>query len=165
MTRSFLLLALGLTACTSPEAPPVDAAPTEAPLASDAPATALAVSDAYAMPAPLGGTGVLFFTIDGGPTPDTLVSVSYDGAAKTDLHESISEADGTSGMRALTGIPVTAGAQVRLGPGGYHTMLVELTRPLAVGDTLAATAAFTSGTTLPVRAIVRSIDDLPAPTP
>ena len=158
MTRSFLLLALGLAACTSPETPPA-----EAPLASDAPT--LAISDAYAMPAPLGGTGVLFFTIDGGPTPDTLVSVSYDGAAKTDLHESIGEAHGMSGMHTLAGIPVTAGAQVRLGPGGYHTMLVELTRPLAVGDTLDATATFASGATLPVRAAVRPLDALPEPTP
>ncbi len=68
-------------------------------------------------------------------------------------------------MQPVAGIPVPAGATVALAPGGYHAMLVELARPLAAGDTLSATATFTSGTTLPLRAIVRSIDDLPAPTP
>lgn len=167
MTRFSLILALGLAACTSPETPPTEtgaASPTTGAAAPAAPA-ALTVSDAYAPAAPRGGTSALFFTIAGGPTPDTLASVAFDGAAKTNVHETVIEADGLRRMQPVAGIPVPAGATVALAPGGYHAMLVELARPLAAGDTLSATATFTSGTTLPLRAIVRSIDDLPAPTP
>ncbi len=158
MTRLSLLLALGLAACASPEAPPAEASG-----ASNVAAATLAISDAYALPAPLGGTGALFVTIDGGAQPDTLVSVAFDGAARTDLHEAFVEAGGLHGMRPVEGLPVPAGATVALAPGGFHAMLVELARPLAVGDTLAATATFASGATLPVRATVRPLDALSTP--
>ena len=158
MTRFSLILALGLAACTTPETPAAPAGP-----APGAPSSALAISDAYAPAAPQGGTSALFFTVRGGPAPDTLVAVAFDGATKTDVHETVTEADGLRRMQPVAGIPVPAGAAVALAPGGFHAMLIELAQPLTVGDTLSATATFASGATRPVRAAVRSIDDLPAP--
>jgi len=53
------------------------------------------------------------------------------------------------------GIEVPAGGQVELKPGGYHVMLIGLTRDLAVGEKFPVTLEFASGATLQVEAEVR----------
>jgi hypothetical protein len=49
-------------------------------------------------------------------------------------------------MQPVERIPVAAGGTTELKPGSYHIMLMELTQPLAVGDTFELTLGFeTSG--------------------
>jgi hypothetical protein len=50
---------------------------------------------------------------------------------------------------------VPAGGQVELKPGGYHVMLIGLTRDLNVGDKFPVTLEFASGAKLQVEAEVR----------
>ena len=59
-------------------------------------------------------------------------------------------------MQAVQGgIEVPAGGQVELKPGGYHVMLIGLTRDLNAGDKFPVTLEFASGAKLQVEAEVR----------
>lgn len=53
------------------------------------------------------------------------------------------------------GIELPAGGQVELKPGGYHVMLIGLTRDLNAGEKFPVTLQFASGATLTVEAEVR----------
>jgi hypothetical protein len=63
-------------------------------------------------------------------------------AARVEIHE-MAMRDGVMRMRALAdGLAIPAGETVALEPGGYHVMFMELTAPLAAGDTVRATLRF-----------------------
>lgn len=63
-------------------------------------------------------------------------------------------------MRAVAEVPLAAGSEVRLQPGGMHVMLMDLRRPLAAGEkiTLELRIETADGRrmTVPVTAEVRS---------
>jgi len=116
-------------------------------------------------------TGV-FMTIDNsGSGDDALVgaSVPTTVARVAQLHETVASTGDTSttmqhggsttmsmdgngsgsgqmgsmaGMQEVQQIDVPAGSSVQLKPGGYHVMLIDLAKPLAVGDTFELTLTF-----------------------
>ncbi len=163
MTRSLLLAtALGLAACEQ-RAP-------DAPVAPDAPATPpaetvttgpLTITDAYTPPAPASGTGGLFFTITGGAEADTLRSITFAGAERSEIHESYDAGDGMHGMRPVAGVPVSPGGATALAPGGTHVMMMNLASALAPGDTVRAEATFDRAGAVPVVAVVRTLEAIP----
>lgn len=75
-------------------------------------------------------------------TGDTLVSASSPVAAKIEVHET-SIADGIAKMRRLDGgLPIAAGATVKLEPAGMHLMLFGLSRPLKLEERIPLTLEF-----------------------
>ena len=60
---------------------------------------------------------------------------------KTEIHETAME-DGAMSMREVGEIALPAGTTVNLEPGGYHIMLLDLARPLSVGDKFDVTLTF-----------------------
>jgi len=62
-----------------------------------------------------------------------LVGVTTPAAASAEIHASENNA-GVMHMHALDALPLPAGRRVELKPGGYHIMLLGLTRALAAGD-------------------------------
>ena len=62
-----------------------------------------------------------------------LVGVTTPAAASAEIHAS-EHKDGIMHMHALDALPLPAGRRVELKPGGYHIMLLGLTRALAAGD-------------------------------
>ena len=63
-----------------------------------------------------------------------LVKASADFATMVELHR-MTEVDGKKVMEAARdGIVIEAGSHRHLVSGGYHVMLMGLTRPLAIGD-------------------------------
>jgi hypothetical protein len=62
-----------------------------------------------------------------------VVGVSSTASKTAEIHESGME-HGTMRMKAVEFVALPAGKRVELKPGGYHVMLVDLTRPLAAGD-------------------------------
>jgi hypothetical protein len=62
-----------------------------------------------------------------------VVAVSTPAAKTAEIHESGMD-HGTMRMKAVDFVALPAGKRVELKPGGYHVMLVDLTRPLAAGD-------------------------------
>jgi periplasmic copper chaperone A len=68
-----------------------------------------------------------------------LVAASSPVAGVVEIHEMRMDGD-VMRMRALPrGLELPAGKPVDLAPGGYHLMLMDLKRPLKVGDTVAVT--------------------------
>ena len=62
-----------------------------------------------------------------------VVGVSSSVAKTAEIHESGMD-HGTMRMKAVDFVALPAGKRIELKPGGYHVMLVDLIRPLAVGD-------------------------------
>ena len=62
-----------------------------------------------------------------------LVGVTTPAAQSAEIHAS-EEKQGVMHMHALDSIDLPAGRPVELKPGGFHIMLVNLTRPLAAGE-------------------------------
>jgi copper(I)-binding protein len=54
-------------------------------------------------------------------------------AGVVEIHEMAMEGN-VMRMRAVPGLELPAGRAVQLKPGGYHVMLMDLKRPLAVGE-------------------------------
>ena len=58
-------------------------------------------------------------------------------------------------MAEVEKIPVAAGTTVALEPGGYHIMLMELAKPLVVGEKVKVTLTFEKAGDVVVEAEVR----------
>jgi periplasmic copper chaperone A len=76
-----------------------------------------------------------YLTIENkGSTPDRLIGGSADVAGKVEVHEMATK-NGVMTMRPLdNGLTIEPGKTVKLAPGGYHLMLLDLKSPLKQGD-------------------------------
>ncbi|MFP5393185.1 MAG: copper chaperone PCu(A)C [Gammaproteobacteria bacterium] len=72
-----------------------------------------------------------------------LVEVTSPVAASVQVHRSDMQ-DGTMRMEEVDGIDLPAGQDVSLATGGYHVMLMGLTRQLKEGETVPLTLVFQS---------------------
>jgi copper(I)-binding protein len=86
--------------------------------------------------------------------PDALLSAASDAAATVEIHESYMES-AMAKMRRVAWIDVPAGQSVELKPGGYHIMLIDLTRDLTPGQSVQLTLTFRNAGKLPVTASIR----------
>src|SRR5437763_16950477 len=84
-----------------------------------------------------------YLTIENkGSTPDRLIGGSADVAAKVEMHE-MSMKNGVMTMRPLDkGLVIEPGKTVKLAPGGYHLMLMDLKQPFKQGDKVPVTLEF-----------------------
>jgi uncharacterized protein YcnI/copper(I)-binding protein len=79
---------------------------------------------------------------NGGKTSDKLLGGTFTGGSRIEVHE-MSMNDGVMKMRPLNdGLEIKPGATVKLEPGGYHLMLMDLAKPLAKGDKVKAQLQF-----------------------
>jgi len=102
----------------------------------------LALENGWTRAAGQGGQGAGFLIIrNTGTEADRLVAASSPAAARVELHTSLREGD-VMRMRPVENIPVPAGGSVTLAPGGLHMMLIGLTRPLVVGQTVPVSLRF-----------------------
>jgi copper(I)-binding protein len=77
-----------------------------------------------------------------GTSADRLVSFSTNLAGQPEIHE-MKEEGGIMKMRPLkAGLAIPPGATVKLEPGGYHLMLLQLKQPLVAGQRFKATLVF-----------------------
>ena len=104
----------------------------------------LVISQAWSRATPNGakiGTG--YFTIENkGTTADKLIGVSGDISDKIEVHE-MSMNNGVMKMRPVDGgLVIEPGKTVKLGPNGYHLMIMDLKSPLKQGGKLPVTLEF-----------------------
>lgn len=106
------------------------------------------VHDAWTRPAAQGGNGAVYFVIHSSAA-DELIRVSSEVAEAVEMHESKMNGD-VMEMRQLQSIPLGAGEEVLLEPGGLHVMLVNLERELKAGDEIEITLHFKNYQDLPL---------------
>ena len=96
----------------------------------------LVITQAWSRATP-GGAKIAggFLTIENkGAAPDRLIAVSGDVAGKVEIHE-MAMNNGVMTMRPLDkGLAIEPGKTVKLAPGGYHLMLMDLKNPLKQGE-------------------------------
>src|SRR5579863_9612519 len=112
--------------------------------AEDVKAGDLVISQAWSRATPGGAkVGGGYLTIENkGTTPDRLIGGSADNAATVQVHE-MSMNNGVMTMRPVDGgLAIEPGKTVKLAPGGFHLMLLDLKGPLKQGDKLPITLEF-----------------------
>jgi copper(I)-binding protein len=126
--------------------------------AGAADAASIKVENAWiAAPPPGATTAAGYLTItNSGPTSDRFTGVATEAAASAEIHH-MSTAGGVMRMRQVKGgVPIGAGATLRLSPNGYHLMLVGLKHPLAAGQHVKATLQFERASPVSVDFAVRA---------
>jgi periplasmic copper chaperone A len=104
----------------------------------------LVITQAWSRATPGGAkVGGGYLTIENkGATPDRLIGGSADMAATVQVHE-MTVSNGVMTMRPLDkGLTIEPGKTVKLAPGGYHLMLLDLKGQLKQGDKLPVTLEF-----------------------
>ena len=104
----------------------------------------LVITQAWSRATPGGATiGGGYLTIENkGSVADRLLGGSAEVAGKVQVHE-MSMNNGVMTMRQLDkGLAIEPGKTVKLAPGGYHLMLLDLKGPLKQGDKLPVTLEF-----------------------
>src|SRR5713226_5938462 len=104
----------------------------------------LVITQAWSRATP-GGAKIAggYLTIENkGAAPDRLIGGAGDVAGKIELHE-MSMNNGVMTMRPLDkGLAIEPGKTVKLAPGGYHLMMLDLKSPLKQGDKVPVTLEF-----------------------
>jgi hypothetical protein len=104
----------------------------------------LVISQAWSRATPSGAKiAGGFLTIENkGAAPDRLLGGSGDIAGKIEIHE-MAMNNGVMTMRPLDkGLVIDPGKTVKLAPGGYHLMIMDLKTPFKQGDKVPVTLQF-----------------------
>lgn len=180
-----IVAALALSGCGSDSEGDAasDATTTTEATSTTAAASELEIEDVWARQSPMGTTmGAIYLTITS-PEDDQLVAaaVPTEVAGDTQIHETVmaeegdmtsttmmAEGDmssttmaeggddmGSMTMREVDSIELPAGEMVELKPGGYHVMLIDLVKPLEVGEEIELTLTFEKAGDQTVTAEVR----------
>lgn len=103
-----------------------------------------------------GATSAAYMTlVNGGDTADRLLGASSDAAQEVQLHTSGME-NNVMRMREVPAIDVPANGAAVLKPGGYHVMLLDLTRDLTPSETITLTLTFEHAGEIQVQVPVRA---------
>lgn len=103
---------------------------------------------ARATPAKVGG---VFMTLkNAGGSADRLMKAASPVAESVELHTHVKDGDAMR-MRPVENIPVPAGSQTALEPGGYHVMLIGLKQPLKEGAQFPLTLTFEKAGTVTIQ--------------
>jgi len=114
-------------------------------LASGAWAAELEVSDAWIRLLPVGAPAGGYFTLrNDSNQPAVLVGVSSSDFGHVMMHKTVEE-KGRSRMLHVDRVEVPARGKLAFTPGGYHLMLMQPRRKLAVGDRIAIALEFSGG--------------------
>ena len=112
--------------------------------------------DVWSRPAPAGGTGVVYLTLENqGRQPDRLIGAKSDIAQAVELHRTIMEGGVMKMQPVAGGVEVPARSRVIFEPGGAHIMLIGLKRDLKAGDRFTVELEFEKSGALSVESEVR----------
>ncbi|MDO8266478.1 MAG: copper chaperone PCu(A)C [Moraxellaceae bacterium] len=102
-----------------------------------------------------------YVTVLGGGQDDILLGASSPVAEVVELHET-SVAGGVLRMRPVAALPVSARQRIEFSPGGLHFMLINLNKPLRVGEKVPLELRFEKSGRIRTEAEVRSLPPTPA---
>lgn len=132
--------ALSLAGCQGQETAPAPEVTASAPAPDAKPG--ISVSDAVLLlPVVAGRPGAAYFTVtNNGAAATSLAAVHIDGAATTELHETIG-----GKMEPLGEVALAPGATVKFERGGKHVMAFDLSEPLISAPSAEMTLIFAGG--------------------
>ncbi|MGH8438926.1 MAG: copper chaperone PCu(A)C [Pseudomonas sp.] len=91
-----------------------------------------------------------YFTLTNtGTEPVALNGAQSNMFGQVMIHRSTQE-NGMARMQHIDQVQIPASGTLAFAPGGYHLMLMQRQKPLALGDQIAITLQFADGQTLPV---------------
>lgn len=116
----------------------------------------LSVEGAWARaPAMEGGNGAIYFRlVNEGGKADRLLSVSS-SVATAEMHQTVTKENSTMGMEPLDAVEVPFRDEVEFKQGGMHIMLIGVTEPMSIGDTIPFTLRFEHADDMQITAEVR----------
>ncbi|UWQ07870.1 copper chaperone PCu(A)C [Aliiroseovarius crassostreae] len=127
------LIAASVAACFV-IAPPV--------FAEDVATDNLEISGGFSRASPkMAKAGVGFMTITSKGAADRLIAFTSPSCNRPELHTHIRD-NGVMRMRQVEAIDVPAGGSVKLEPGSFHLMCIDLNGQLVEGEMLEATLSF-----------------------
>ena len=105
----------------------------------------VAIMDAWARASAPGQTvGAAYMTFMSADD-STFIRAETPVASSVEIH-SMTMNDGVMKMRMLPELPLKAGIEEKLAPGGFHLMLFDLKKPLKAGEQLDLTLTFRDAT-------------------
>lgn len=146
VAASTALLAGAIAGCSSKREPPAT--------------TSVEVSGVYISEPALGERAAMYFTVvNHAGEDDELLAVSTPVAGVTEIHRTVEQA-GTMRMEPVASLPLPAGGELRIAPGGYHIMLLEMRADFAPGDSVDVTLHFRNAGDVAVRGQVLKYVDI-----
>jgi periplasmic copper chaperone A len=113
----------------------------------------------FATPTPPGmmiGAAYLAKVENTGTRADRLLSATSPAAGQVQMHTMTIDAGGVMRMREAPALDLAPGAAIRMRPGaGFHLMLMDLKRPLKVGDSFPMTLQFERAGKVEVKVVVQ----------
>ena len=118
----------------------------------------MSVENPYVREVPPGQiTSASFLTIKNASDKEVaLIKATSDVAKNVELHEHVHK-DGMMQMRQVPKIVIPANGETILKPGGYHIMLIGLTRKIKAGDMVDINLEFDNGDKTAIKAEVKKI--------
>ncbi len=118
----------------------------------------ISVDSPYVREVPPGQmTSASFLTLTNSTDKEiSLIKVTSDVAKNIELHEHIHE-DGMMSMRQVTKVLIPANGKITLKPGGFHIMLIGLTRKIKAGDIIDLGLEFDNKEKQTIKAEVKKI--------
>lgn len=115
------------------------------------------VEDAWARTNPLSPDSGSVYVILTSDTDDAVLyaDVDFSIAMSTEVHETLTAADGSTTTQMVESVPLPAGQPVAFEPGGLHIMLMGLVEPLVAGNVISVTLTLESGNLVTFDAEVR----------
>lgn len=104
----------------------------------------VSVTDAWVRVTPPGAeVGVAYLTLKA--SQNLTLTKALSNVSKTVEFHNMTMNNGVMQMRQLPNMPLSAGKPVKLEPGGLHLMLIDLKKPLRLGDKVQLELQFSKG--------------------
>jgi periplasmic copper chaperone A len=117
----------------------------------------LVISDTWVRPALASGTTAAYLNItNNSDNPITISGVTADFADMIQIHQTVVENDMAQMQHTDNGLRIGAGETMRLEPGGYHIMLMNVQQALNEGETVTLSITFDTGETITVETPIRN---------
>ena len=122
------------------------------------PQNPITIEGAWLRPALENGTTAAYLDITNHTdNPITLTAITADFADMVQIHQTVVENDMAQMQHLERGLRIGAGETIRLQPGGYHIMLLNMRQNLDEGTTIPIAFAFDNGETTIVEARVSNL--------
>lgn len=145
------LLLLGVPGCSAGDS---GAAPSPTPTPSATSSSSFAIEDPWVKAADEGMTAAFGTLVNRGDRDVRVVGATCD-VARVEMH-TMAMQGGTMVMKnEPNGFTVKAGGTHRLEPGGDHLMLIDITKPIRAGDTIACTLTLDDDRTVDFTAVAK----------